>query len=168
MSWKDILKASCGSHREKIDTEKGSCGCASCEKQQFEKNFNPKRDRKGPGGLTDEQRERYYGKKISDEERLKNEENRKEYEAKVDRKRKFEERKKKEAEERRRRYEERKKEEERLGKIHGLYECKECANMMINYDNLKIDDLKCDVCGAEKGDSWISPFIHRIKGEKEE
>jgi len=37
MSWKDILKASCGSHREKIDTEKGGCGCASCEKQQFEK-----------------------------------------------------------------------------------------------------------------------------------
>tara|TARA_R100000482_G_C5006293_1_gene93724 strand:+ start:181 stop:555 length:375 start_codon:yes stop_codon:yes gene_type:complete len=30
MSWKDILKASCGSHREKVDTEKD-------EKQQFEK-----------------------------------------------------------------------------------------------------------------------------------
>ena len=30
MSWKDVLKASCGSHREKVDTEKD-------EKQQFEK-----------------------------------------------------------------------------------------------------------------------------------
>ncbi len=30
MKWKEILKASCGSHREKVDTEKD-------EKQQFEK-----------------------------------------------------------------------------------------------------------------------------------
>ena len=30
MNWKDVLKASCGSHREKVDTEKD-------EKQQFEK-----------------------------------------------------------------------------------------------------------------------------------
>jgi len=118
--------------------------------------------------LTDEQSKKYSFGGPSKEERLESERKRKEYEAKVDKKRKFEERKKKEAEERRRRYEEGKKEEERLGKIHGLYECMECANMMINYDNLKIDDLKCDVCGAEKGDSWMAPFIHRIKGDKEE
>ena len=30
MTWKDILKAHCG-------TEKMGCGCADCEKQQFEK-----------------------------------------------------------------------------------------------------------------------------------
>lgn len=32
MSWKDILKANCG-------TEKMGCGCASCEKQEMEKNL---------------------------------------------------------------------------------------------------------------------------------
>ena len=57
MHWKEILKASCGSHREKIDTEKGSCGCASCEKQQFEKKLvgNQKRiDANNDGEITAE------------------------------------------------------------------------------------------------------------------
>ena len=57
MNWKDILKASCGSHREKIDTERGSCGCASCEKQQFEKKLvgNQKRiDANNDGEITGE------------------------------------------------------------------------------------------------------------------
>jgi len=104
----------------------------------------------------------------TEEKRLEDEKKRKEYEAKVDRERKIKEKKKKKEEEMERDYEERKKEQERLGKIHGLYECLDCANMIINYDNLKIDDLVCNVCGATKGDSWKAPFIHRIKGEKEE
>jgi len=57
MSWKDVLKASCGSHREKIDTEKGGCGCASCQKQQFEKKLvgNQKRiDANNDGEITGE------------------------------------------------------------------------------------------------------------------
>lgn len=140
MTWEDILK------RRKINLPK---------KETREK-------------LTDEQREKYYGKRMSEEERLENEKKRKENEAKIDRRRKIKEMQKKKEEEMKRRYEERKKEEERLGKIHGLYECMDCANMIINYDNLKIEDLKCDVCGATKGDSWMAPFIHRIKGEKEE
>lgn len=32
MGWKEVLKASCGSHGEKM-----SCGCESCEKEDMEK-----------------------------------------------------------------------------------------------------------------------------------
>jgi hypothetical protein len=110
-----------------------------------------------------------YGfKPYTEEKRLEDEKKRKEYEAKVDRERRIKEMQKKKEEEMNRRYEEKEKEQERLGKIHGLYECMDCANKIINYDNLKIDDLVCNVCGAKKGDSWRAPFIHRIKGEKEE
>ena len=50
MNWKEILKGSCGSHREKVDTEKD-------EKQQFEKKLvgNQKRiDANNDGQITAE------------------------------------------------------------------------------------------------------------------